>query len=364
VARHPLRERFRGQLMLALYRAGRQADALAAYRATREALVDGLGIEPSPWLADLERAILLQDAALTVPRTKADARAPEVPQTAAGVEGVILVAAQDASAKSALLELAERLARRPPRELILARLIRKQERLAAAARELEQRRGALAARGVPARIAAFTSQTPGEDLVLLGAEQEADLLLLDLPTNLLDSGVPDADLAHVLSDMPCDVALLAARDSAERPGPDRAVLVPFGGADHEWSAVEIGAWIARAHGAELKLLGTVADPAKGRRDASRLLARAALMIQRVASVPTEPELVTPGTEGVLRATQSAGIVVIGLSERWRDEGLGLSRLAVLRDAPIPSLLVRRGLRPGGIAPRETLTRFTWTVAQD
>jgi DNA-binding SARP family transcriptional activator/tetratricopeptide (TPR) repeat protein len=58
---HPLRERFRGQQMLALYRAGRQADALAAYHSAHRALVDGLGIEPSPQLRALEAAILRQD---------------------------------------------------------------------------------------------------------------------------------------------------------------------------------------------------------------------------------------------------------------------------------------------------------------
>jgi DNA-binding SARP family transcriptional activator len=61
VREHPLRERLRGQLMLALYRAGRQADALAAYRDAHRALVDGLGIEPSPDLRALEAAILRQE---------------------------------------------------------------------------------------------------------------------------------------------------------------------------------------------------------------------------------------------------------------------------------------------------------------
>jgi predicted ATPase/DNA-binding SARP family transcriptional activator/Tfp pilus assembly protein PilF len=64
VARYPLRERLRAQLMLALYRSGRQADALAAYRAARRALVDALGIEPTPELRQLERRILDQDPAL------------------------------------------------------------------------------------------------------------------------------------------------------------------------------------------------------------------------------------------------------------------------------------------------------------
>ncbi len=61
VQQYPLRERLRGQLMLALYRAGRQADALAAYRDAHQALVEGLGIEPSPDLRALEAAILRQE---------------------------------------------------------------------------------------------------------------------------------------------------------------------------------------------------------------------------------------------------------------------------------------------------------------
>ncbi len=61
VGEHPLRERLRAQRMLALYREGRQAEALAEYRDARLALVDGLGIEPSPELRALEAAILRHD---------------------------------------------------------------------------------------------------------------------------------------------------------------------------------------------------------------------------------------------------------------------------------------------------------------
>ena len=63
-AAHPLRERLRGQQMLALYRSGRQAEALRIYAETRKQLVGELGIEPSPELQHLERAILRQDARL------------------------------------------------------------------------------------------------------------------------------------------------------------------------------------------------------------------------------------------------------------------------------------------------------------
>ena len=73
-------------------------------------------------------------------------------------------------------------------------------------------------------------------------------------------------------------------------------------------------------------------------------------------------LVEPGEAAVIAAAEEAGLVVVGLSPRWRQDGLGAVRLAVLRDARPPAVLVRRGLRPGGLAPRETMTRFTWTLA--
>src|SRR4029079_12597746 len=64
VAEHPLREELRARIMLALYRAGRQAEALEQYQAARRTLVDELGIEPSPALQELEKSILRQDSSL------------------------------------------------------------------------------------------------------------------------------------------------------------------------------------------------------------------------------------------------------------------------------------------------------------
>jgi predicted ATPase/DNA-binding SARP family transcriptional activator len=64
VREHPFRERFHALLMIALYRGGRQADALAAYRSAREALVDELGVEPGPELRALELAVLRQEPGL------------------------------------------------------------------------------------------------------------------------------------------------------------------------------------------------------------------------------------------------------------------------------------------------------------
>ena len=81
VSEHPLRERLQRQLMLALYRSGRQAEALESYRAARQALVEQVGIEPGPALRELERAILRQDATLDLPRT---AHVPRANGDAAG----------------------------------------------------------------------------------------------------------------------------------------------------------------------------------------------------------------------------------------------------------------------------------------
>ena len=81
VAEHPLRDRLRAQYMLALYRSGRQAEALEAYREVRRMLTDELGIDPAPELQRLERAILAQDPALEWPGLPAAVGSRDTPET-------------------------------------------------------------------------------------------------------------------------------------------------------------------------------------------------------------------------------------------------------------------------------------------
>ena len=82
-------------------------------------------------------------------------------------------------------------------------------------------------------------------------------------------------------------------------------------------------------------------------------------MQRLVRVDAAPVLADPG--GLVEAVADAGVVAVGLSPRWRSEGIGATRRALVREARPPVLLVHRGPRPGGLAPGESRTRFTWTV---
>jgi DNA-binding SARP family transcriptional activator len=348
---HPYRESLRAQLMLALYGSGRQAEALEVYRETRQLLVDELGIESGPSIQQLQQAILRQDPALESP----DASLGAAPTPA---RGSITVFAGEHDHLEGLLAIAEPLVREPPRELIVVRLLEDHARVSAATAELAEMRDTLRARGVSARVAAYTTREPGAEAALLPSQYDSDLLLLATPFELLDGGLVPDELMAVLEQAPCDVAFLAGGTAPGATGP---IVTPFGGDDHDWSAIELAAWLAGALGATLRLVGTEADETRGRRDSSRLLARASLLVQQVVGIVTEPVLVPVGTDGVVEATAGARMLVVGLSNRWRAEGIGPARVAVAAGAGVPTLFVRRGPRPGGIAPSETFTRFTWTL---
>lgn len=318
VEQEPLRERPRRQLMLALYRCGRQADALARYREGRRLLVDELGIEPSSSLQELERAILRQEPALG--------------ERSAPARGCIVCA------DVRLLELVAPLCA-DGRELLLVAVTSDPAELPERSAELERARVELSARGIEARIASFTSSVPGDDLARLAEEQGAELLVVASP---LPPGTTTS----------CDLAFAPRPELRFRP--DAPVLVPFGGGREEWAALELGAWLARAHGVPLRLLGSEARD--GRRDASRTLASASLALQRFAGTAAEPVLVPPGADGVLAQAGSAIVASLAPGE------LDSTRQALVDGAEVPVLLVRAGLRPGGLAPERTLTRFSWSLS--
>ena len=183
-AQHPFHEPFALRLMLALYRSGRQADALDVYRRTRERLVDGFGIEPGRELRELERAILNQDPSLDVGSGEVVAR----PVGAA--ERMILVLPSDDERLDALLAVAEPLARLPGRALLIARLLPDEALLASTAAALGVRRASL---GVEARTAAFTTVDRVGDTVRLATAYDVQLVLL-APSGLDADALP-ADLA-------------------------------------------------------------------------------------------------------------------------------------------------------------------------
>ena len=256
-----------------------------------------------------------------------------------------------------LLALAEPLARQPRREIVVVGTVTHGDELAGLSDALQARRAELVERGLATRAAAFTSMTPGADLARLAIEHDVDLLLVDAPGGLLE----DARVLTLLDQAPSDVAIVAAPSggavtrAVERRARalrgSRARLGRGGG----WS-------VARAEH-ELPLSGSLgASEGTQGRDASRLLADASLAIQHAFGVPAEPLLVEPDAEALLAAASDAGAVVVGLTERWRREGLGPARTALATRALCPHGSGSPRYAPQGLAPRGTETHFTWTIA--
>lgn len=290
-------------------------------------------------------------------------------------ERAILVASHTDAALERLIELAQPLARTAPRrELILTRLVEPPRgagvrgglqtenlQLERASRAISQARERLAGDGVPARGVALSSSRPGEDLAHIAAREPVDLVLTEGRRRLIGESVPLGDVSVLLERAECDVAVLVARGSAPvRLGPQSPVLVPFGGAEHDWAALELGSWLSCATGAPLKLLGAGGRTEEGK-SVTRMLADASLLVQQTTGVATEPLVMAGGRAGILSAATGAGLLVIGLSERWRREGLGPTRSEIAKAAPAPVLFVRRGSREGLFAQRD-VTQFNWSRA--
>jgi DNA-binding SARP family transcriptional activator len=346
---HPLREGLREHQIVALYRCGRQADALQAYQDARQALVEELGIDPSRSLQELEHRVLNQDPSLDRPPSVA----PVSPRRS------ILVAATDAAPD--LLELAERLAGSPVAHALINAVLLDGEgpeaeaRVEGMTRSLAAWRRDASERGLTVRATAFTSADPADDVLRLAAQQDVDLVLLAGEAVVDDAG--SVRSPSVLEECAADVALCRPR-----PVPDaRPVLVPFAGAEHDWAALELGTWFATALAVPLRLVGAAAE--ETRRDASRLLASAALAVQQLSSIETEHVLALRGADAILEEARDAALLVLSLPESWRRNGLGATRTRILQDADVSVLVARRGLRPGGLAPNPALTRFTWSLSR-
>jgi Kef-type K+ transport system membrane component KefB len=272
-------------------------------------------------------------------------------------ERSVLVAPLDEQNLDALVALAGPLARsHPSRGVILARLLRPprvatggpiaaERELVAASQLLDRRRAELVRRRIAARAMACISPDPGQDLVRLASLREVDLVLVDGRRPLLGQSVPRGDPGTSLAEAPSDVACLVG-PSGRVPdiGPDRPVVVPFGGAAHDWAALELGAHVASTYGAPIRLLGTTVDPMAGQRGGTDPLADAALVVEQLTGVATEPVLVSPAE--VEKLGRDAGLLAVGISRRWQVEGLGVLHAEVARTVPTHVLFVRRGTRSG------------------
>lgn len=335
-AEHAFRERVHELLIRGLAVSGRQAESLEAYAAVRQALDDELGIEPGPALRAAQAAVLRQEVGPAAPP-----------------RGAVVAVALQPSRLEVAGQVADGLATATARDVVLACVLQRDDGaapdLAGAARDAAAVRRRLTA---AARSAAFAARDRGAAVAGFAAEHDAELLVLDVAGLGTADGRLPAPLVEALEAITADVVLVPG-EAVSGAAP---IAVPFGGTPHDWLAAELGALLARAAGGELRLIGATSDDD----DASRIVARAALALQRALGVDAEPVLAAPGDGGVLAASAGAD-VVLGVSERWRAEGLGRVRAAIATAAP--ALVVRAGIRPGLLAPPAAATRFAWSVAR-
>src|SRR5262249_8688230 len=150
----------------------------------------------------------------------------------------VLAVPQDEAGIARLLTLGEPLAGLPGTELIVARLVENERELAAALKSLQ---GAHDKGPAANRIAPFASDEPPQDVVRLATAYDVELVLLDASRDVTGTKLPE-EVATLLNQSPADVALTAGSpiDWSEGNG----IFVPFGGAEHDWAALELAAWLA------------------------------------------------------------------------------------------------------------------------
>jgi DNA-binding SARP family transcriptional activator len=359
VAEHAHRERLWGQLMVALYRSGRQPDALEAFRAGRRALLDELGIDPTPALQALQAAILRQDPSLDAPQAVPLQTAEEPRRT------LVAIALEDADL-APLARAGAVLAGGPaPVSIVLARVVAvapdasADPDLAGAARAAEAAARPLTAAGLEARSACFRTFRPAADIARLATTTDAQLLLFEATAQLGDDvRLPDTAVGAVAA-AACDAAFAVGWGALAEAGD---VVVPFFGSEHDWASLELAGRFCESSTAPLRLVGAV-DAQEGI-DSSFLLATASLALQRLTGVVATPALARREPEAMVEACAGARLIITGLSSRGLGASLGSWRLALARAAVAPLLLVRRGVRPGLGSPADAASRYTWTVLKE
>ncbi len=327
--------------MLALYRSGRQAEALARLPdGPRASSPRSSGSSRARSCRRLEQAILAAGSGARAPQAREAPKPAARPRPIARSSSRPTTLGRTGRAAALAVPLA---AAEPPRELIVACVVdrRRDRRCDRGARRPRAR--TCAARGVAARTAAFASPAPGEDLVRLGAAAGRRLLLMDAGRAPLDGEAARRPRAGAVR----------RRARSSTPAARRAtvpVVVPFGAARHDWAALELGAWVARATAAPLRLVGAAvrSRASRPRREppARRRLADRAAHAR--ASSPSRCSR-EPGRDGVMaarRGRRPARRRPLGaLARRTASAAM---RTRARRAPPAPTVLVRRGRARAGL----------------